>query len=257
MRRRDFFALLCGAAACWPLAARAQQPATPVVGFLNSLRTGQDLDALSQGLLETGFIDRRNVTIEGRWAEGHYDRLPALAADLVRRQVAVLATTGGDFSALAAKAATSTIPIVFGIGSDPVKAGLVASFNRPGGNMTGVTVIGDALEAKRLGLLAELIPAGKTIAAIINPNNPGADKQERGLRAAGHTIGKQVVVFHATNERDLETAFASLVRDRADAFVLGGDPYFFSQRELVIALAQRYEIPAIYQWREFALAGGL
>ena len=257
MRRRDFFTLLGVAAATWPLAARAQQPAMPVVGFLNSLQTGQDFEALSQGLLEAGFVDGRNVTIEGRWAEGQYDRLPALAADLVRRQVAVLVTTGGDLAALAAKAATSTIPIVFGIGSDPVKVGLVASFNRPGGNMTGVTVIGYALEAKRLGLLAELIPTGKTIAAIINPNGPAAVTQERDLQAAGQRIGKQVVVFHATSERELEAAFASLVRNRADALALGGDPYFFSRRELLIALARRYEIAAIYQWREFALAGGL
>jgi putative ABC transport system substrate-binding protein len=202
--------LLGGAAAAWPLAARAQQAAMPVVGFLNSLQIGQDIDAIRQGLRETGFVDGRNVTIEGRWAEGQYDRLPALAADLVRRQVAVLATTGGDLPALAAKAATSTIPIVFGIGSDPVKAGLVASLNRPGGNMT-----------------------------------------------AGQAIGRHVVVFHATNEQDFETAFASLVRDKADALVLGGDPFFTSRREQLIALARRYQIVAMYQWREFALAGGL
>jgi putative ABC transport system substrate-binding protein len=210
VRRRDFILLLGGAAAAWPLAARAQQAAMPVVGFLNSLQIGQDIDAIRQGLRETGFVDGRNVTIEGRWAEGQYDRLPALAADLVRRQVAVLATTGGDLPALAAKAATSTIPIVFGIGSDPVKAGLVASLNRPGGNMT-----------------------------------------------AGQAIGRHVVVFHATNEQDFETAFASLVRDKADALVLGGDPFFTSRREQLIALARRYQIVAMYQWREFALAGGL
>jgi putative ABC transport system substrate-binding protein len=210
MKRREFITLLGGAAAAWPLAARAQQAAMPVVGFLNSLQIGQDIDAIRQGLRETGFVDGRNVTIEGRWAEGQYDRLPALAADLVRRQVAVLATTGGDLPALAAKAATSTIPIVFGIGSDPVKAGLVASLNRPGGNMT-----------------------------------------------AGQAIGRHVVVFHATNEQDFETAFASLVRDKADALVLGGDPFFTSRREQLIALARRYQIVAMYQWREFALAGGL
>jgi putative ABC transport system substrate-binding protein len=257
IRRREFITLLGGAALAWPLAARAQQPAIPVVGFLNSLQIGQDFDAVSQGLLERGFINGRNVIIESRWAEGQYDRLPALAADLVRRQVAVLATTGGDLPALAAKAATSTIPIVFGIGSDPVKVGLVASFNRPGGNMTGITVIAYALEAKRLGLLAELVPSGKTIAAIINPNGPAADTQERELRAAAQTIGKHLVVLHATSEQNIEAAFASLVRDKADALVLGGDPYFFSRRELLISLVRRYGITAIYPWREFALAGGL
>ena len=257
IRRRKFLATLLGGAAGWPLVARAQQTAIPVVGFLNSLQIGQDIDAIRQGLRETGFVDGRNVTIEGRWAEGQYDRLPALAADLVRRQVAVLATTGGDLPALAAKAATSTIPIVFGIGSDPVKAGLVASLNRPGGNMTGVTVMSYALEAKRLGLLAELVPSGKIIAALINPNGPAAETQERDLQTAGQAIGRQVVVFHATNEQDFETAFASLVRDKADALVLGGDPFFTSRREQLIALARRYQIVAMYQWREFALAGGL
>jgi putative tryptophan/tyrosine transport system substrate-binding protein len=257
MKRREFITLLGGAAVVWPLAARAQQPAIPVVGFLNSLQIGQDIDAIRQGLREAGFVDGQNVAIEGRWAEGQYGRLPELATDLVRRHVAVLATTGGDLPALAAKAATSTIPIVFGIGSDPVKAGLVASFNRPGGNMTGVTVMSYALEAKRLGLLAELVPSGKVIAALINPNGPAAEAQERDLQTAAQAIGRQVVVFHATSEQDFETAFASLVRDKADALVLGGDPFFYSRREQLIALARRYEIAAMYQWREFALAGGL
>jgi putative ABC transport system substrate-binding protein len=257
MKRREFITLLGGAAVVWPLAARAQQPAIPVVGFLNSLQIGQDIDAIRQGLREAGFVDGQNVAIEGRWAEGQYGRLPELATDLVRRHVAVLATTGGDLPALAAKAATSTIPIVFGIGSDPVKAGLVASFNRPGGNMTGVTVMSYALEAKRLGLLAELVPSGKVIAALINPNGPAAEAQERDLQTAAQAIGRQVVVFHATSEQDFETAFASLVRDKADALVLGGDPFFYSRREQLIELARRYEIAAMYQWREFALAGGL
>jgi putative ABC transport system substrate-binding protein len=257
MKRREFITLLGGAAVVWPLAARAQQPAIPVVGFLNSLQIGQDIDAIRQGLREAGFVDGQNVTIEGRWAEGQYGRLPELAADLVRRHVAVLATTGGDLPALAAKAATSTIPIVFGIGSDPVKAGLVGSFNRPGGNMTGVTVMSYALEAKRLGLLAELVPSGKIIAALINPNGPAAEAQERDLQTAAQAIGRQVVVFHATSEQDFETAFASFVRGKADALVLGGDPFFYSRREQLIALARRHEIAAMYQWREFALAGGL
>jgi putative ABC transport system substrate-binding protein len=256
MKRRQFITLFGGAVA-WPLAARAQQSTIRVVGFLNSLQTGQDVDAIRQGLREAGFVDGRNVTIEGRWAEGHYERLPALAADLVRRQVAVLVTTGGDPPALAAKAATSTIPIVFGIGSDPVRAGLVASLNRPGGNLTGVTVMSYALEAKRMGLLAELAPGSKIFAALINPNSPAAEMQERDLRTAGQAIGRQVVVFRAANDQEFETAFAGVVRDKADAIILGADPFFFSRQEQLIALARHYEIVAMYPWREFALAGGL
>jgi putative ABC transport system substrate-binding protein len=257
LRRREFITLISCAAVVRPLAAHAQQPAIPVVGFLNSLQTGQDVDAIREGLREAGFVDGRNVTIEGRWAEGQYERLPALAADLVRRRVAVLATTGGDPPALAAKAATSTIPIVFGIGSDPVRAGLVTSLNRPGGNLTGVTVMSYALEAKRMGLLADLVPGSKIIAALINPNSPAAATQERDLRTAGQAIGRQVVIFHATSDQDFETAFASVVRDKADAIILGADPFFFSRQEQLIGLARRYEIVAMYPWREFAMAGGL
>jgi putative ABC transport system substrate-binding protein len=257
LRRREFITLISCAAVVRPLAAHAQQPAIPVVGFLNSLQTGQDVDAMREGLREAGFVDGRNVTIEGRCAEGQYERLPALAADLVRRRVAVLATTGGDPPALAAKAATSTIPIVFGIGSDPVRAGLVTSLNRPGGNLTGVTVMSYALEAKRMGLLADLVPGSKIIAALINPNSPAAATQERDLRTAGQAIGRQVVIFHATSDQDFETAFASVVRDKADAIILGADPFFFSRQEQLIGLARRYEIVAMYPWREFAMAGGL
>jgi putative ABC transport system substrate-binding protein len=258
--RRDFLATLGGAAA-WPLPARGQQAAMPVVGFLGG--TSPELYAhrvrgFRQGLKEAGYIDGQNVEIEYLWAEGHNDRLPNLAAELVRRQVAVIVAGGGTPSALAAKAATTTIPIVFGVAVDPVELGLVASLNRPGGNLTGVTNLNVEVGPKRVELLRELLPSATLIAVLLNPTNPATGEPfVRGLEAAAHTLGFKLHVLHASTERDFDTVFATLVRLRADALVMTPDQFLYAQTEQLARLALRHGIPAISQLRQFAAAGGL
>jgi putative ABC transport system substrate-binding protein len=260
MRRRDFITLLSGTAAAWPLAARAQPAGMPVVGYLspNSLATDGNRAAFLEGLKEGGYVEGRNVAMEYRWADDQNDRLPALAADLVRRRVAVIATATGTVTALAAKRATSTIPIVFEIGTDPVAAGLVASLNRPGGNLTGVTNLSAQLAPKQLELLHELIPTATNMAALINPTNPNvAETVSRDLQAAAGALGLQLLVLHASAERDLDAAFATLVQRRAGALVIGSDTFFGSRVEQLAALMLRHAVPAIYTGHEFTDAGGL
>ena len=260
MRRRDFIALLAGAAVARPLAGGAQQAAMPVIGALGSGSAGGHIPmvaAFRQGLKETGYVEGQNIVIEYRWAEGQYDRLSILAADLVHHQVALIAVLGGGAGALAAKAATKTIPIVFVIGVDPVTSGLVASLNRPGGNITGVSLFSGELEAKRLEMLHELIPAAAEIAMLVNPNFPGSDTQLRDAQKAARTLGLQLHVLSASNERDFDTAFATLVQRRAGALVVGADAFFLGQRDQIVALAARYAVPTIYAQREYAAAGGL
>ena len=260
MRRRDFIALLAGAAVARPLAGGAQQAAMPVIGALGSGSAGGHIPmvaAFRQGLKETGYVEGQNIVIEYRWAEGQYDRLSILAADLVHHQVALIAVLGGGAGALAAKAATKTIPIVFVIGVDPVTSGLVASLNRPGGNITGVSLFSGELEAKRLEMLHELIPAAAEIAMLVNPNFPGSDTQLGDAQKAARTLGLQLHVLSASNERDFDTAFATLVQRRAGALVVGADAFFLGQRDQIVALAARYAVPTIYAQREYAVAGGL
>ena len=260
MRRREFIALLGGVAATWPLPVDAQQPAMPVIGFLNpaSLQPWENyLTGFRTGLKEVGYVDGQNVTVEFRWAEGHYDRLPAMAADLVRRKVAVLVATGGAPSVVAAKAATSTIPIVFTIGVDPVRLGFVTSLNRPGGNITGVYLFASALEGKRLGLLRALVPGVQLIAVLLNPNRPDHAEQMKDVQDAARTFGQQIHIVLASNESAINAAFATAAQLRAGAMLVGGDPFFNSERDKIIALAASHSIPAIYEQREHALAGGL
>jgi len=260
MKRREFMTLLGGAAVAWPMAVRAQQPAMPVIGFM-SARSPDDsvhlLAAFRQGLGESGFVEGRTVAVEYRWAHGEYGRLPALAAELVNRGVAVLLGVGGDASALAAKAATSTIPIVFGMGSDPVAAGMVASFNRPGGNATGVSVLTNQMEPKRLGLLYELIPSATLVGALLNPNFPPAASQLQELEAAARTIDQRLFVSKASDDAQLDSAFASLVGQRVGALIVVADPYFDTRRDRIISFAAQNRLPAIYHFREYAVAGGL
>jgi len=258
MQRREFITLLGGAAAAWPVAARAQQATIPVVGFLNGASAWEFAHlaaAFRLGLSETGYVEGRNVLVEYRWAEGHYDRLPILVADLVRRQVAVIAANGP--AAVAAKAATATIPIVFNTGVDPVELGLVASLNHPGGNLTGVTDLAQELGPKRLELLHELVPTATVVAVLVNPSYPGAEILLRDLQVAARTLALQIHVLHASTEHELDTAFASLVQLRAGALVIGPDSFFNSRSELLAALTVRHAVPAIFQYREFAAAGGL
>jgi putative ABC transport system substrate-binding protein len=260
MQRRSFLTLLGASAAAWPLAARAQQmPAMPVVGFLNgaSEREYAPLTAgFHRGLSETGYVEGRNVLVVYRWADGHYDRLPLMAADLVRRQVAVIAAAGGTAAVLAAKAATTTIPIVFGVGSDPVALGLVASLNRPGGNLTGQTNLNAELGPKRLELLHLLVPAA-TIAVLVNPTNPLTEPLLRDLQEAARTLGLQLHVLPVRTEGNIFSAFTTLVQLRAGALLIGPDPLFLGRSDQLAALALRHAVPAISQWREFAAAGGL
>jgi ABC-type uncharacterized transport system substrate-binding protein len=260
MNRRGFIAVLAGTAVAWPLAAHAQQSALPVIGFLGtaSPALGRHLDdSFRRGLAETGIVHGRNVVIEYRWTEGRYDRVPALAADLVARQVAVIVTVGGETSARAAKAATATIPIVFNTGTDPVRLGLVNSLARPGSNATGVNIFATELAEKRLGLLHEVVPGASTFAVLVNQNFAPAVVNAQESVAAARTIGKQVVIFNASSEAEIETAFAKIVQARPGALVVGADPFFNSRRDRIVALAAQHAIPAIYEWREFAQAGGL
>ena len=256
MRRREFISLI-GGAATWPLTARAQQPVTPTIGFLdNASILPQYAAGFSQGLKETGYIEGQNVVIERHSAEGHYDRLPALAADLVRRQVAVIVSTALA-AALAAKAATTTIPIVFTTATDPVKDGLVASLSRPGGNLTGVSLLTGELVQKRLELLRDVLPNATVIAVLINPNNPNAEQNLQLAREAARVIGRQIIVVKAGAKSEFDTAFQTIVQQRVGALVIAGDPFFNSQIEQLGALTVRHAVPAIYQQREFAAAGGL
>ena len=261
MKRREFITLLLGAAAAWPLAARAQQPVLPVIGFLGSASPDDytiRLRAFREGLRAAGYVEGQSVNIEYRWAEAHNDRLPELAAQLVHQQVAVLVAGGGTASALAAKAATASIPIVFGIGADPVGVGLVASLNRPGGNVTGVTSLNIEVGPKRLELMHELLPSATSLALLVNPANPAlAEPALRSAQAAAHAIGLQLHVLHASSERDFDTAFAALSQLHAGGLVIGADNFFTAKSEQLAALTVRHTVPAIYQFRQFATAGGL
>jgi len=259
MRRRDFVTLLSGSAIAWPLAVQAQQRAMPVVGFVNAVSPSGSyppLPAFLKGLAETGFVEGRNVAIEYRWAEGHYERLPALIADLVQHKVSVIAATGTS-AAVAAKTATATIPIVFEMGSDPVELGLVASLSQPGGNVTGVANFTIELASKQLGLLHELVPRTTTIAALFNPNFAGTEKLLRDAEAAARVLGLQLIVLKASTEEEIEKVFATMAPQGAGALFVGIDSFFAARRDRIIALAARNKLPAIYGWREFVVSGGL
>jgi putative ABC transport system substrate-binding protein len=259
MRRREFITLIGGAVA-WPLSARAQQPAMPVVGILG---TGSPLSdafrvaAVRQGLIEAGYVEGRNVTFECHWAEDHYERLPVLAAELVRREVAVIVAIGGITTAVAAKSATSTIPIVFEMGGDPVKQGLVASLARPGGNVTGVSILIGTLIAKLFEVLHETVPKTVLIAFLVNPTNADAEIQTKNALAAAKSVGQKLLVVQAHTDSELEAAFVTLGQQRAGALVVGAEPFFISRRDKLVELAARQKVPAIYALREFAAAGGL
>jgi putative tryptophan/tyrosine transport system substrate-binding protein len=262
IRRREFIFTLCGAAAAWPLAARAQQSTMPVVGLVNARPpeevSGRAVGAFRKGLSETGYVEGQNVTVEYHLFGGQFDRLPALMADLVRRRVAVIATPGGNYAAQVAKAATTTIPIVFGVGEDPVKLGLVASLNRPDGNATGINFFPQEVIAKRLALMHELVPKAVRIAVLIHPANaPVAESTVREVSEAAHAVGLQTQVFNASTGREIEVAFAALVRDRADALFVAPDGFFVGRRVQFATLATRYAIPASYSTREQVEAGGL
>ena len=260
MRRRDFITLLGGAAAAWPLAARAQQPGMPVIGFLNPQSPNTYADRVRgfhRGLKEAGYVEGENVSIVYRWADNQVDRLPALAAELVHRRVAAIAATGATNPALAAKAATTTIPIVFMVGEDPVRLGLVASLARPGGNLTGINFLNAELIAKRLELLRELVPAAVRVAVLVNPINPNAETTVRDVAEAARTMGLQIQILNATTGREINAAFATVMRERPDALFVGGDPLFISRRVQLVHLATRHAVPTAYGSREYAEAGGL
>ena len=259
MRRRELITLLGGAVA-WPLAARAQQPGIPVVGFVHTLSpesVPHFVAAFQQGLKEVGYLEGQNLAVEHRWAQGRYDRLPGLIDDLVRRRVAVIAATGGDPSPQIAKAATQTIPIVFTANSDPVREGLVANLNRPGGNLTGITIFGPAAVTKRMQLMHELMPKAATVAYLMNPKNPNGEMEMKTAQTAARSLGQAMTVLSASNERELDTAFAVMAQQRADALVVASDTFFVWRRDQLVGLAARHALPAIYYLREFAQAGGL
>jgi ABC-type uncharacterized transport system substrate-binding protein len=258
MRRREFIALVGGAAA-WPSAVRAQH-SMPMIGWLFgvSAEAGKPtLAAFRKALADSGYVEGRDVQVEYRWADGKYDRLPAMASDLVGRRVALIVTGGGEPAAFAAKAATSTIPIVMVVGSDPVKEGLVASLNRPGANATGTTVFSYDMESKRLGLLHEAVPAAKIIGALVNPANTAVDLQKRDLQEGASRLGVKAVIFNARSAAEFENLFTAMAEQKAGALLVAADPYFNSQRGRLIALAAQYRLPAIYEWRQFAVDGGL
>lgn len=260
MRRREFITLFCGTAAMWPLAARAQQPTMQVVGFLNSASLPNyksNVNAFREGLANAGYVEGRNITIEYRWAESRLDRLPALAADLVRRQVSVIAACGNPSAALAAKSATASIPIVFETAADPVQLGLVASLNHPGGNVTGFTNVSDELAAKRIGLLRELVPSATSMAALVNPTRPGVDAQLAQIHKAARAIGMPLHIVQAASEHDLDSAFSSLAQLNVGGLVMTADALFTDRRHQVVALAKLYAVPTIYEFRHFVEAGGL
>jgi putative ABC transport system substrate-binding protein len=259
MNRREIFALLGGAAA-WPVAARAQQPAMPVIGFLSARSPGesaQHVGAFQRGLSEGGYVEGQNVAIEYRWADGQYDRLPMLASEFVARRVTVIAATGGNVSGLAAKAATPTIPIVFIVGDDPVTLGLVTSLNRPGGNVTGMSVFTTELGAKRLELLHELMPKAAVIGFLINPNYQDSAREAVAVQAASRALGRQILVVNASDEREIVAAFGSLAQQQVGALLVDADTLFVSRRDQLVALAARHSMPAIYDLRDFVAAGGL
>jgi putative tryptophan/tyrosine transport system substrate-binding protein len=259
MKRREFITLLGGAVA-WPLAARAQQAAMPMVGFLGSSSATEWsplVTTFQRGLKENGYVEAENVTIEYRWADGQYDRLPSLAADLVRRQVAVIVAAGSPAPALAAKAATAAIPIVFALGADPVQFGLVPSLNRPGGNVTGVAFLSAGLGEKALGLIHELVPSATVGAMLVNPNNPNADSVTRNARETARSLGLQLHILNPGTAPEIDTAFASLSEQRIGVLLIGADPFFLGRREQFVTLAARYAVPAVFFAREFVTAGGL
>jgi putative tryptophan/tyrosine transport system substrate-binding protein len=260
MRRREFISLMGGTAAAWPLAARAQQAKMPVIGVLSARSPAVDASLISvmrQGLNDTGFVEGQNVALDYRWVDGQYDRLAGLADDLVHRQVAVMVAFGGEISALAAKTATASIPIVVLFGGDPVKQGLVPSLNRPGGNITGVSSFIFELEPKRLGLLRELRPDATTIAVLVNPNSPNGEMQANDIQAAARSAGQQIDILNASTIREIDAAFARLAQMRADALLVAADPVFFNRASQLVVLATRHAIPALYSRREFVAMGGL
>jgi len=260
MKRREFITLLGNAAVAWPLAARAQQPAMPVIGYLGAQSPAaftSRVRAFRQGLGETGYAEGRNVAIEFRWAEGQHNKLSALAEDLVGRQVTVIVAPGGAPAALAAKSATTTIPIVFEMGADPIAMGLVGSLNRPGGNLTGVSSLNVEVTPKRLEILREVVPTAAVVAVLINPTSPTADSQIRNLQAAAHALGLQLHVLHASAVRDFDTVFATLLELRAAGLVVASDGFFATHSEQLAALTVRHAVPAIHQSRDFSIAGGL
>src|ERR1700730_11535527 len=261
MRRREFITLLGGAAAALPLAARAQQPAMPVVGYLSARTPGDSVEVLAdfrRGLAETGFVEGQNVAIEYRWLEGHYNRLQEMVADLVRRRVAVIAIPNNTGSVLAAKAATQTIPIVFNIGSDPVAMGLVATLSHPGKNVTGVAMLQTAVTAKRLELLHELVPTARSIAILVNPGNPGfAEADAKEAQQAARALGVDLLVLKASNSSEIDAAFATLVQQQAGALLISGDVFYISRTDQLVALAARHVVPTTYAYLEQGAAGGL
>ena len=260
MKRREFITLLGGAAAAWPLTARAQQPVMPVIGYLSMRSAKSDLPMLAafrQGLNETGFVEGKNVTIEYRWGDGQYDRLPAFAANLVRQRVAVIVTSGGGPAALVAKMATTEIPVVFNVGEDAVRSGLIASINRPGGNLTGVMSLLEILGAKQLGLLRELVPRASTIAMLVNPNDTWAETQIAHTQTAAQELGQELIVLNASAESEINAAFSTMSNRRAGALLVVASPLFVTRADHLVALAASHALPAIYFRRELADAGGL
>jgi len=260
MNRRDLLRLLAGTALTSPVLVTAQQPTLPLIGYLSARSpqdTGHLVDAFRRGLGEGGFVEGQNVTIEYRWALGQYDRLPSMAAELVRRPVSVVASTGGEPAVLAAKAATSTIPIVFTTGGDPVKQGLVASFSRPGGNATGISLLTNTLEPKRLGLLSELVPRSATIGVLVNPNNPAAQGQLNDIQEGARASHLRIHVSRASTDDEIVAAFEGAAQRRIRALAVSADPFFDTRRDKLVALATRFALPAMYHFREFVQAGGL